>query len=69
MVGHEAEAVEPRAEALATFFEQGLEALAVGLGKEDIRAAVAAQHHVVEAAGDVKAGFADHGERLIRAGQ
>ncbi len=64
VVGHQAIAVDPVPEARDALGQQLEKALPIGLGEEDVLAAVAPQHHVIEAAGDVQARFPCHGTRL-----
>ena len=64
MIGHEAEGMDPIAEAAHAFGEQLIERATVLGGEEDVLPGVAAQDHVVEGAGDVQAGFAGHLERM-----
>ena len=64
MIGHEAEGMDPIAEAAHAFGEQVVELGAVLGCEEDVLPGVAPQDHVVERAGDVKAGFAGHWGRM-----
>jgi len=69
VVAHQAETVHPEAEARRALGQQLKQAPAVFLGEEDVLPAVAAQHHVVQTAGQVETGFARHERRLSRAAQ
>ena len=69
MICHQAEGVNPVAEARHAFRHEFIEAIPVLWREEDVLVGVAAQDDVIEAAGDVKAGFAGHVNSIDWRGQ
>ena len=69
VIGHQTEGVHAVAEARHAFGQEFIEAMSILRGEEDGLAGVAAQDHVVEAAGDVQTGFAGHAMRIVERSQ
>jgi hypothetical protein len=63
VVGHQAEAVHAVAETLDTLAQQSQEALAIVIVEEDLALFIAAPDDMVKSTGDMKAGFAGHGQQ------
>ena len=53
--------MHPVAKPAGSLLQQQVEAEAVGIGREDVLAVVAAEHDVIEAAGEMDARFSGHG--------
>jgi hypothetical protein len=68
MVRHQAVAVAAKAEAFRPLGQQFQEPRAVERIGEDRLPAIAPQHHMIDAAGDIDAGFAGHATRITPAG-
>src|SRR6476620_125425 len=66
VVVHQAKAMHAVAEAFDSFAQQRVEALAILVIEEDIALLVAAPDDVIEATGDMQAGFARHGSTAFR---
>jgi hypothetical protein len=64
VIGHEAEGVNPVAEAARPLLQQQIETVAVGIGQEYILAAVATENDVIKAARKIDAGFTSHGNEF-----
>lgn len=61
VIGHQAEGMNPVAEADNAFRKQVVEILSVVTGEEHILPSIAAQNDVVQTTGNMQSGFASHG--------
>jgi hypothetical protein len=57
VIGHEAEGVNPIAEAARPLLQQQTEAVTIGIGQKDILAAVTTKDDVIKTAWKMDAGF------------
>jgi hypothetical protein len=64
VIGHAAESMNPIAEAARPLLQQQTEAVAIGIGEEDILAGVATKDDVIKTAWKMDAGFTSHGNEI-----